>query len=329
MALSVTSVTCFDSEADITPDYQSQSVAENFRITISEPSRNFPAIIALAHASQPSLFPDIGDPWPQLPLYGLYAKSFKFSKASARGLLLTCSVNYLPLKSGESDTSNSSSPLTWPKSYWLEWVEYEQAVTQAKNIDAFTGGPTRPAGTLGPVVNSAYQEFEEGLFDTVREAVLCVKQNVATLASVINIQATYGGTCNADTVYGVGPRRYKFLGVEASSELIGNGIKYYECTVRVQLTKTTDRFMNNVGWKAFPPAAAAGVTDIVPCMVPEIQYKEDGTPDIDPATNKALTKKVQVSEPVFLDLAGRQAEKTPLKIGYRYLDEVNYASLIS
>lgn len=318
---SVTSVTKTGAEGTITADYQGQAVTETFNIFMSgDGDHDFPGLIVKAAAAS-ALFPDLGDPWPTNAGFGLFAKSFAFKVKEEKNLqsVWECTVNYLPLQPGEPSTENTSTnPLGWPATYWLEWVEYEQAITKARNVEAFTGGFTRAAGTLGPVVNTAFQEFEEGLFDTVRDAVLVVKKNVATLSDVIARNRDFQLTTNSDTVLGADPRRMKFLGADSGGKLTANGVNYYEMTTRIQVTKTTDREVNNVGWKELVDGQK-----LVNIKVP----KPGATPDNQ--GKYADSDMEDTPEPLFLDLAGKKKTSGTQTITYRYLEEVPYTPLLS
>lgn len=290
--------------------YSDEQVSQVFNVHLSAQSEDLPTILSQAQAAGfTARVPYRGEAWPENPDYGLFADTFTFTPVDELLKWYEVAVNYVPLKSGEPDTgSNNDNPLLWPRTYRWDWVEFEEAVTTAKNVDTFTGGGGRAALTEGPVVNPAYQEYDEGLFDTVREGVLVVRWNLASLEDVSDIEDTYSGTCNSDTVLGRPLRRWKYIGIEDGEEQTANGIKYRPVAVRIQLTRSTDRKINSVGWKHLD---AAGV-DLVTAKV-----KDEDTGEMMPA-----------SEPVFIGLDGKFSASA-ISNTWRWLREVPYAPLIN
>lgn len=293
--------------------YAEMSATEVFVLTSSVEIHDFYTAYLTALAENPAEFPIIGNAWPVRPTLGLYASRIAPTMVSSQGKQWELTVTYEPLQPGEPNRDGvADNPLAWPKTYRWDWVEFEEAITRAKNVDAFTGGFGRAALTLGPVVNPAYQEYAEGLFDTFREGVIVVRYNVATLEDVIDIENTYQRTTNDDTVLGIGARRWKYLGVEDGDTQVHNEIEYRPVSVRVQLCKTTDRTINANGWKAFQP----GGVKLVPAMVTEVT--EDGT---------ITDRRIPASEPLFIGLNG-EFTTTAQTNTWRYLDEVDYAPLL-
>jgi hypothetical protein len=286
--------------------YANEVVTQRFRISLDAANRNIVNIAELARAANPTQFPLRGQAWPDNPTYGLYAKQFQFEPMSELLTNWKCTVSYQPLEPGESNTGGVSNPLLWPATYSADWVEYEEAVTEAKNVEAFTGGPGRAALTLGPVVNTAYQEFDEGLYRTVREMVLNIHRNLPSLDAVAQLNYDFQDTTNSDTYKGQGARRWMFLGAVSPGIQTANGIDYWPTTISVHLKKTTDRKINNVGWK---------------------NLNFDGDVVAYKILDDESDQLVDVSEPAFLSLTGARAPDTPLAITYRYLTETAYASL--
>ena len=144
--------------------YADESVTARYVITLDAPSDDWPTILAQAQSLTTSgstyAPPQRGELWPTNSDYGLYAKRFTMRledpEKSLKRILLD--VSYLPLDPGEPDPGNSpDNPLFWPAEYDIQYAEEEFVVEQARNVEAFTGagGYGRPAGTLGPVTNSA------------------------------------------------------------------------------------------------------------------------------------------------------------------------------
>lgn len=292
--------------------YADESVQEKFHVRLDTPTRSVVSVCNTARLANPTQFPLRGEAWPAEPMYGLFADSFQCEMLSELGYSWHVTVTYAPLRPNESNTEGTNdNPLLWPAIYSLDWIETEVAITEGRNVEALgSAAPTpRPALTNGPVVNAALQEFEEGIFDSRRDAVLVIQKNVATLDEVLAIERDYALTTNSDTVLGIGPRRYKYLGVESSGRQVSNGIIYYPRTIRVAILKTTDRQVNNVGWHYWTT-----INDVKQLV--RAKVKDDDN------------NKVDSAEPVFLATTGGLSVGTPVKITYRYLTEVPYAGLL-
>lgn len=296
----------------IAAKYSEGRVSESFNLVSDTPITDPVEAYYAARSANPSQFPQVGAAWPTRPTYGLFAKRFSTNMVSSKGTQWEISVEYEPLEPDEPNRDGvSDNPLAWPRTYRWDWVEYEEAIKEAYNVEEFTG-IEREALTLGPVVNPAGQEYVDGLFDVVREAVLVIRWNVATLDDVAAIEAQYQRTTNTDTVFGIAPRRWKYLGLEDGDAQVHNEIPYRPVTVRVQLTKTTDRRLLSVGWKELDDDGLPNI----PAMVEE--HTETGV---------ATGNRIPASEPRFLNNAGKFVA-TPRTDVWRYLDEVNYAPLL-
>lgn len=277
--------------------YTEESITERFQIIFDAPIFNLPLIILQAHFANPR-FPDRGQSWPLFPDYGLFAKKFQLEDGGELGTHWNCSVGYEPLQPGESNTEGvSDNPLFWPPTWNLEEFEYDEVVAKGKNVQAFSGHYPRAALTLGAFVNSFGDETEEPIVEPASDAIFVRTDNVATLNEILQVQDYYRRTCNSDTIYGIGPRRFKFLNCKSGGQQTANGISYYQRIIRVQLMKSTDRTINNVGW----------------------QYEKDSGSEVTQHDG---------SQPVFLTTAGKKSS-TPVTIEYRYLDEVTYASILT
>lgn len=296
--------------------YSDEGAWEKFRVTLDTATSSIVTACNSARAANPTQFPLRGQAWPEHPTYGLYADSFDADIISETAAIWEITVRYAPLQPNESDTEGSNdNPLLWPAVFGLEWIEREVAITEARNVEAFTGvNHSRSALTLGPVVNSALQEFDEGIFDSIREAVLVITRNVPSINDVLAIERDYGLTCNSDTVFGIGPRRYKYLGVETPGRQVANGIVYFPRVIRVAILKTTDKVVNNVGWHNLDFGG-----NIVKYKVRDV---DDNGSAIEPPVY------VDPAEPGFLTMAGGRST-TATKVTYRYLTEVPYAGLLS
>lgn len=310
------------SSGTLSKRYSDESVSERFRVKLDTSSRSLPAIMALARAANPTEFPLRGQAWPAAPTYGLYADNFQFTPIGNLQKDWHITVTYLPLKPGESSVEGvSDNPLLWPKAFTWEWLEREEAVLQARNVEDFghnSEAGVRAAGTLGPLENSARQEYAESIFRTVRRGVICVTQNVATLGDVAAVEDQYADTTNSDTVYNIGPRRYKYLSVDSPGPTSANGITYHPRIIRVAIEKTTEFECNNVGWNHWVRDGDGKK------WLAAVKIKETGD------DGKATETLVTPPEPVFLGQLGTYGEGQPtLKTQHwRYLTEKPYASLL-
>ncbi len=290
--------------------------SEVFTLKLDAPSDNYPVIASQANALS-ARFPNPGQAWPPNVNNGWYAETFAFANIdSDLDYRWKVTVTYKPLQPGEQNTENGPNPLLWPAVYWLEWIEFEEAVTQGRNIQAI-GPPSiqRAADQLGPIVNGALQEFEEGLVKTTRQAVLCIQKNVATLDQVLAVESAYQNTTNSDTVYGIGPRRYEYLSVDSGGVQNAAGQSYYARVARVKISETTDRTLLNIGWHNRNLSGKL------------VKYRVE---EVDEVTGDSFDPKkyVEPSEPGFLTLLGARSN-TPVSVGYRILRPAAYLSLLT
>ncbi len=153
--------------------------------------------------------------------------------------VITC--NYAPLEPGSRPSDSEPDPLLRPGRYWLEFREYSETVDEAWNIDAHvdpTTTTTRAADTLGPIANTAGQDYDEALQETDHLMILCCEKNFATLQEIADIHNDYHSSLNSNddyyTHYDKMQARYE--GVTCSQPQYENGAEYYRATVRVALS---------------------------------------------------------------------------------------------
>lgn len=298
--------------------YKEESIVETWKVRCDVATRNLPGLITACHNVN-NEFPLRGFTWPVSPGYGLYAKNYTFRMAQAGFKNYEIDVTYSPRTSQEPNTETSSgNPLMWPAVYALDWIEYQEAVTEAYNLEALgadTDWGQRAANTLGPVVNGALQEFEEGLFETQRDVVIHITKNVPNLATIVNYHNSYVRTTNSTSFLGAGAYQAKYLSATSGGEKFSEGFTYYPMTISVQITKSTDRKMNNIGWHHWKEKD--GQKKLVKFRVN----------DTDKDGNLLKDQWVDASEPTFLTRGG--------KIGfaggwvtYRYLRATSYNGLL-
>jgi hypothetical protein len=306
-------------EGTLTAMFSNETFKEQFNILLHPTywgSRDIPLIILECAIANPAEFPARGQPWKVRPTYGWYAGGYAFRAHDKTLKRMTCEVTYAPIPPNQPNTQNSGdNPLNFPATYTLDWIEYEEAIEEAYNVQAFGGNTEkgeRVANTLGPVTNSAREEAEEGIYETYRDAVVNIHKNFASLNQVIQFQLNYAHTTNSDTYLGAEPGRAKFLSIEAGSEQELNGWKFYPATIRVQICKTTNFKMNNVGWNYYDVDLASGKKQLTRFKVLDPESKE----------------MVDSPEPQFLQLDGsKQLVPDATQLEYYHLRKTSYAGL--
>lgn len=291
-------------EAVLSDRYEEESVTERYLITLDSATSSISTVYATGIASgNTNPLPQRGEAWPQRPNYGLYAKRLAFRHLDKSLLAWQCDVSYLPLTPGEPPNDAPDDPLQWPATYRIDWVEQEKPIQQARNVEAL--GPDlvrRDANTLGPIVNGALQEYYQPQVYVARDAVVSITKNVATLDEAVARNVNFAGTTNSDTFLGAEARRARFLVAETDGLENANGIEYYAMTTRVQIEKTTDLILNNVGYQGYVGAFIQ-------------RFKDSDGED--------------VADPVFMKKDGTREEPGKVNtITYRYLDPVPYAPLV-
>ena len=251
-----------------------------------------------------------------VPFYGaqlgsryLFAKRFSAEMTSDRRDSWYIQANFSPPEQGESEQQpNQPNPLIRAPVYDIQYIEQEYVVEQARNVQELTGGFTRAANTLGPIVNAAYRRPDEPIVDTERNAILIIERNYPSLGDIINLNETYQRTCNSDaiTIGGqeISARRLKYLVTRSGGRQVENDIEYYPGITEIELKKTTDLTIDNVGYEYWDSDASNYVR------------AKDGEGEL-------------AADPVNLTLAGELTLSATTTITYRYLEEVAYAGFFA
>lgn len=233
---------------------------------------------------------------------GLYATNFNLvpTGESAKDWVITVTWS----APSEGSLSNLDiHPLLRPPKSSINFIEKEVVIEQAKNVEALGEGGARASGTLGPIVNGALQEPGEPLLDTDWDGVINIRRWVSDINAVLTLNKTYRRTCNSDTVLGLfSPRTLKYQVSQSSEQQEQDNIPFYEINTSIEILKTTDRTINNVGWKYIDDAG---------------DLKDVGE-----------FRGGNAGEPEFLTVAGK-ITSTPGTITYRHLDEVAYSGLVT
>jgi hypothetical protein len=220
-------------------------------------------------------------------------------------------VNFSPPDPGEDEGSQSiENPLERPTVYDIQYIEQEYVVDKARNVEALSHGDgkgaNRAANTLGPIVNAAGKRPDEPIVDTERNAIIVIERNYATLGAIMALNETYQRTTNSDAITiggeSVDARRLKYLVTRSNGRQVENEIEYYRGTTEIELKKTTDRILDNVGYDYWDGAQVSRYTD------PTGEFP---------------------AEPINLKLDGTEDGDNTTTITYRYLEPVAYASFFA
>lgn len=240
---------------------------------------------------------------------------------------------YAPLDGIDSGTISEPDPLLWPTEYWIDWVEEQVVLEEARNVEELLfifRGPN----TLGPVVNACGQEFTEPLMKTIYYPVLNAQKAYETLDEIIALNLAYQGTTNNATYFGSPARTAKYLTTESGRIQQVNGISFYMGITRIWFKDATwDRQVLNNGWNHFKYEPGSDPLTILyhPDSADPLLFKNlvsdksadevfGGATDVDD---------VPSSEPLNLTLDGTLMPKDEdgIYITYRDLEEVAYSGI--
>jgi hypothetical protein len=243
----------------------------------------------------------------------IFAQSFNAKRNEAHKKQWIIEVQFSPPPDGEDESHlEEENPLLRPAVYDIQYIEQEYVVEQARNVTELTGGFSRPVNTLAPIVNAAFRRPDEPVVDTERNGIVVIEKNYATLGAIMSLNETYQRTCNSDTVNvggeSIAARRLKYLVTRSGGKQVENGITFYPGVTEIEIKKSTDLTIDNVGFEYWDPAAGA-FGDYVRAK----DANEDPT-----------------AEPVNLNLDGTRNTSDPkTTITYRHLEEVAYTGFFS
>jgi hypothetical protein len=237
-----------------------------------------------------------------------FAQDFSMDRIDGNRAHWDITVTFSPPPEGEDDEQQNENPLARPAVYDIQYIEQEYVIEEARNVEAFGTVFTRAPDTLGPIVNACYRRPDEPIVDTERNGVIVIEKNVPTLGAVMALNNTYARTCNSDTCtvggQSIDPRRLKFLCARSGGRQQEGDIVYYPAIIEIEIKKTTDKILDNVGY----------------------EYWNDDADDFERAKDKDGEF---VGDPVNLNLDGTLNESDPTTISYRYLTEVAYSGFFS
>ena len=244
--------------------------------------------------------PSFREQWLDLQLY---AQEFSLSQTTERPWdEWICNVGFLSPPTGQLGNF-SLHPLLRPAQIKIDFIDGEEPIILAQNLDAFTGsGFGRPAGTWGPITNSALQETIDIQTKKVWNGVITITRWVSTIEAALLLNYQYRDTTNSTTILNTfPPRTLQYQVSRCRDKEEQDNIPFYEMETSIEIKKTTDIYLNNVGYKQVKASKLVNMLD------------EEGE---------------TIAEPKFLDLAGKES-KNPITVGYRYLNPVSYIPLVS
>ena len=205
-----------------------------------------------------------------------------------------------PEPNQQTPLQQNNNPLLRPGVRNIEYIASEWVIDQAKNVEALSNGNgnggTRSAFTLAPIVNAAGKRPDEPKVDTEYNPVLTYSKNYASLGAIDSLNQAYQRTTNSDTVFGYGVRRLKYLVTESLGQQFENGFEFWPGTTRVEVKRTTDIIIDNVGY------------------------------DYWDSTESKHVRADNQGEPINLSMSGdKDSSKTT--ITYRYLEDKPYLAL--
>lgn len=250
-----------------------------------------------------------------VPAYGTaltsaywFAQDFTVDRNQGNRNVWDIVVTFTPPPDGEDNTQQVENPLARPAVYDIQYIEQEYVIEQARNVESFGTVFTRAPGTLGPIVNACYRRPDEPIVDTERNCIIVIEKNYPNLGAIMAFNEAYQRTCNSDTCnvggQSISARRLKFLCTRSGGRQQEGDVVYYPGITEIELKKTTDKILDNVGY----------------------EYWNDEEADFERAKDKDGEF---VGDPVNLNLDGTLNTGDPTTISYRYLTEVAYASFFS
>lgn len=243
----------------------------------------------------------------------IFSQAFNAKRNEASRKFWSITVDYGPPPSGEDEQQQQQqNPLQRPPVYDIQYIEQEYVIEQARNVTELTGGFARPVDTLAPIVNAAFRRPDEPIVDTVRNGIIVIERNYPSLSPMLTLNETFQKTCNSDSVTVGGktfsPRRLKYLVTRSGGKQSENGITYYPGITEIEIKKTTDLIIDNVGYEYWDPAKGDN-GDYVRAKDADGSF---------------------CAEPVNLNIDGtRKTSGSKTTITYRHLEEVAYAGFFS
>ena len=269
------------------------------------------------------LFSTTPDPVPRLrSVYpgrtNIFVSSTQATPTTESRAVFYYDVTYSVPDANEQNPPNQDpNPVLRPGQRNIEYVASEYVIDAARNVQLLPHGDgdgrERKAGTLGPIVNAAGKREDSPKVDTEYNAVLVWTKNYTSLGAIDNFNKTYQRTTNSDEVLGYGAHRLKYLVTESLGQQFEGEFEYWIGQTRVEVKKTTDLIIDNVGYDYWQPAVLAARPDPIPAG-----FKTAVDIDDNP-----------MSEPINLKLDGDKGGTHVTTITYEHLTEMAYAPLFA
>lgn len=294
--------TLSDDGDEVTYEYQVEldAIVESPRLAVETARGLGPHPVPQRRASL-----GIGDP--------LFARRFSAVRSKENRRFWNVQVSFLPPDKGEDESHQIENPLDRPPVVTVRYFDHEYVIKKAYNLTELSGGFTRPAGTLGPIVNGAFRRPDEPPMGNERNGVLIVRKNFATLGEIFGLNDDYRRTTNSDAI-GISGHTFdaytlKYLVTETEGPTTEEQFTYYPGMTEIEITDGTDFTIDNVGFEYW----SAADNDYVRAR------DKDGEP---------------TAEPVNLNLDGTLKSPGgildgPTTIDYRHLAPVEYAAFFS
>lgn len=290
-------------------DYKDEITVE-YHATLDSPESDPLTVLTLMQMYGPNPLPFRRSPYLGIgSLYNLMCTNIELRPDEKSLSVWYATVTFGPPPTGEDEEQANENPLARPPIFNIEYIEAEYVVEKAKNVEALShgdgNGGNRAADTLGPIVNGAGRRSDEPLMDVERNSVLIIQKNFSSLGAIADLNTTYQRTTNSDSVTvgssTVTARRLQYQVTESLGKQIENGIEFWPGVTRIELKKTTDRILDNVGYDYW------NGSEIAPFLV------DNERP----------------GEPINLNRDGTANGDYTETITYRHLTEVAYASLFT
>lgn len=214
-----------------------------------------------------------------------------------------------------STTANPNrliDPLDRPDEKTVEYLVAQEEIREATNLGKFQNkdslGVTRthrPAGTVGPITNTAGFPVKQRFFKTVRRTVYVWRKYVSTIEPSLEITRAYEDTYNEDVWQGAEKHHAAFQSAEISGPEWWQNQPRYLLTVRVAESNKPWYFqVDNVGDQYFKDGEKFAIVDSAGIPLEDVPLTLLGEP------------LAQASETV-----------QPILLNYSYLTAKTYASL--
>jgi len=234
MAITDAGITRDGVRAIITGDSAVVTYRARFKINTDDPDDGPVYILNNAAGND-----DIPSKWDTFDVDGetdasAYALDFDLTKNPQLNTQWFLDVTWRKPGPGDDSGQNVANPINRTPVYWWEAEEELEVVTEARNVNAFTHlTTTRPAGTLGPVVNAANREFATTWERPVSYGVLNMRRWYSSLDAVRSAISIYANKLNDDAWQGAAARELYVRNILTGEPVQEFGGTYYQAVFRI------------------------------------------------------------------------------------------------